>query len=76
MIITKKIYAIIMKKMVKVKNPAAFFKNPAGFFKPRAGFFPHIFKWGKNPAGFFQKNKYLNLFKKQVCLIVIIAEND
>ena len=55
-----------MKKMVKVKNPAGFFENPAGFFKPRAGFFPHIFKWGKNPAGFFQKNKYLNLFKKQV----------
>ena len=65
MIMTKKIYAFIMKKMVKVKNPAGFFENPAGFFenpagffKPRAGFFPHIFKWGKNPAGFFQKNKY------------------
>ena len=58
MIMTKKIYAIIMKKMVKVKNPAGFFENPAGFFKPRAGFFPHIFKWGKTPAGFFQKNKY------------------
>ena len=55
---TKKIYAFIMKKMVKVKNPAGFSKNPAGFLKPRAGFFPHIFKWGKNPAGFFQKNKY------------------
>ena len=55
---TKKIYATIMKKMVKVKKPAGFFENPAGFFKPRAGFFPHIFKWGKNPAGFFQKNKY------------------
>ena len=51
MIMTKKIYAIIMKKMVKVKNPAGFFENPAGFF-------PRIFKWGKNPAGFFQKNKY------------------
>ena len=47
MIMTKKIYAIIMKKNVKVKNPAGFFENPAGFFKPRAGFFPHIFKWGK-----------------------------
>ena len=65
MIMTKKIYAIIMKKMVKVKNPAGvfekpagFFENPAGFFKPRAGFFPHIFKWGKNPAGFFQKNNF------------------
>ena len=54
---TKNIYAIIMKKMVKVKKPA-------GFLKPCAGFFPHIFKWGKNPAGFFQKNKYQNKFKK------------
>ena len=61
---TKKIYAIIMKKMVKVKKPAGFSKNPAGFLKPCAGFFPHIFKWGKNPAGFFQKNKYQNKFKK------------
>ena len=67
---TKKIYAIIMKKMVKVKNPAGFsknpagFKKPAGFLKPCAGFFPHIIKWGKNPAGFFQKNKYQNKFKK------------
>ena len=68
---TKKIYAIIMKKMVKVKNPAGFSKNPAGFsknpagfLKPCAGFFPHIFKWGKNTAGFFQKNKYQNKFKK------------
>ena len=55
---TKKIYAIMVKKMVKVKTPVGVFKNPAGFFQPRAGFFPHIFKWGKNPAGFFQKNKY------------------
>ena len=58
MIMNKKIYAIKMKKMVKVKNPAGFFENPAGFLKPHARFFPHIFKWGKNPAGFFQKNKY------------------
>ena len=28
---TKKIYAIMVKKMVKVKNPAGFLKNPAGF---------------------------------------------
>ena len=46
---TKKIYAIIMKKMVKVKNPAGFSKWG---------------KWGKNPAGFFQNNKYQNKFKK------------
>ena len=52
---TKKIYAIMVKKMVKVKNPAGFFKNTAGFFQPRAGFFPHIFKWGKNLQGFFKK---------------------
>ena len=52
MIMTKKIYAIIMKKMVKVKNPTGFFENPAGFLKPRAGFFPHIFKWEQ---GFFKK---------------------
>ena len=69
---TKKIYAIMVKKMVKVKKPAGFLKNcvgffqpragflknPVGFFQPRAGFFPHIFKWEKKPAGFFQKNKY------------------
>ena len=61
---TKNKYAIIMKKMVKVKKPAGFSKNPMGFLKPCAGFFPHIFKWGKNPAGFFQKNKYQNKLKK------------
>ena len=49
------------KKMVKAKKP-----TPHGVFPP-------LFKWGKNPAVFFQKNKYLNLFKKQVCLIVIIV---
>ena len=66
---TKNIYAIIMKKMVKVKNPAGFSKNPAGFsknpagfLKPRGGFktlrgvFPPHFQMGENPAGFFQKN--------------------
>ena len=55
MIMTKKIYAIIMKKMVKVKKPAGFFENPAGFFKPRAGFFPTFSNGGKNPQGFFKK---------------------
>ena len=43
----------MVKKKVKVKNPAGFLENPAGVFKPRVGFFPHILKWGKNPAGFF-----------------------
>ena len=57
---TKKIYAIIMKKMVKVKNPAGFSKNPAGFLKPRG-----VFKTlrGVFPPH-FQKNKYQNKFKK------------
>ena len=55
MIMTKKIYAIIMKKMVKVKNPAGFFENPAGFFKPCAGFFPTFSNGGKTPQGFFKK---------------------
>ena len=60
----KKLYAIMMKKMVKVKNPAGFFKKPAGFFNPRAGFFSHISIWGKNPAGFYKKNKYQKFIKK------------
>ena len=55
MIMTKKICAIIMKKMVKVKNPAGFFKNPMGFFKPRAGFSPTFSNEGKTPQGFFKK---------------------
>ena len=55
MIMTKKIYAIIMKKMVKVKNPAGFFENPAVFFKPRAGFSPTFSNGGKTPQGFFKK---------------------
>ena len=55
MIMTKKIYAIIMTKMVKVKNPAGFFENPAGFFKPRAGFSPTFSNGGKTPQGFFKK---------------------
>ena len=53
----KKIYAIMMKNMVKVKNPA-------GFFNPRAGFFSHISIWEKNPAGFYKKNKYQKFIKK------------
>ena len=59
----------MVKKKVKVKNPAGFLENPAGFF-------PHILKWGKNPAGFFKKNKYKFLTKKWVSLIVIVAENE
>ena len=56
MIMTKKIYAIIMKKMVKVKNPAGFFENPAGFFlNPARGFSPTFSNGGKTPQGFFKK---------------------
>ena len=58
---TKKIYAIIMKKMVKVKNPAGFSKNPAGFLKPRGVFqtlrgvfLPH-FQMGEKPRRVFSK---------------------
>ena len=60
---TKKIYAIMVKKMVKVKNPVGFLKNPAGFFQPRAGFLknpargfsPTFSNGGKTPQGFFKK---------------------
>ena len=52
MIMTKKIYAIIMKKMVKVKNPAGFFENPAG--TPRGVFPPH-FQMGEKPRRIFSK---------------------
>ena len=55
MIMTKKIYAIIMKKMVKVKNPAGFFENPAGFLNPARGFSPTFSNGGKTPQGFFKK---------------------
>ena len=39
---TKKIYAIMVKKMVKVKNPAR-------------GFSPTFSNGGKTPQGFFKK---------------------
>ena len=55
MIMTKKIYAIIMKKMVKVKNPVGFFENPAGFLNPARGFSPTFSNGGKTPQGFFKK---------------------
>ena len=55
MIMTKKIYAIIMKKMVKVKNPAGFFENPVGFLNPARGFSPTFSNGGKTPQGFFKK---------------------
>ena len=55
MIMTKKIYTIIMKKMVKVKNPAGFFENPAGFLNPARGFSPTFSNGGKSPQGFFKK---------------------
>ena len=58
------------------QKPRGVFQKPRRVFKTLRGVFPHIFKWGKNPAGFFQKNKYQNKFKKEVCLIVIISEND
>ena len=51
----KKIYAIIVKKMVKVKNPAGFLKTPVGVFQPRAGFSPTFSNGGKTPQGFFKK---------------------
>ena len=58
---SKKIYAIIMKKMVKVKNPAGFSKNPAGFLKPRGVFktlgrvFPPHFQMGEITRRVFSK---------------------
>ena len=58
---TKKIYAFIMKKMVKVKNPAGFYKNPAGFLKPRGvfktlrGVFSPHFQMGEKPRRVFSK---------------------
>ena len=55
MIMTEIIYAIIMKKMVKVKNPAGFFENPAGFLNPVRGFSPTFSNGGKTPQGFFKK---------------------
>ena len=62
MIMTKKIYAIIMKKMVKVKNPRGFSKTPRGFSKtprgflnPARGFSPTFSNGGKPPQGFFKK---------------------
>ena len=62
---TKKIYAIMVKKMVKVKKNRGVFEKPRGCFeKPCGGFptprgvFPPYFQMGEKPAGFFQKNKY------------------
>ena len=52
----------MVKKKVKVKNPAGFLENPAGFSKPRGvfktprGVFPPYFKMGEKPCGFFFKN--------------------
>ena len=60
----KKIYAIMMKKMVKVKKPAGFFKNPAGFFNPARGFSPTFQYGGKTLRGFVKKNKYQKFIKK------------
>ena len=52
---TKKIYAIMVKKMVKVKNPAGFFENPAGFFKTPRGVFPPHFQMGEKSRRVFSK---------------------
>ena len=45
----------MVKKMVKVKNPAGVFKNPAGFFQLARGFSPTFSNGGKTPQGFFKK---------------------
>ena len=55
MIMTKKIYAIIMKKMVKVKTPWGFSKTPRGFLNPARGFSPTFSNGGKTPQSFFKK---------------------
>ena len=44
----KKNYAIMVKKMVKVIEPA-------GFSNPERVFFSHISILGKTPAGFYKK---------------------
>ena len=62
---TKKIYAIMMKKMVKVKKKTRnFCKTLRGFSNPAQGFFPTFQYGGKNPAGFYQKKKYQKFIKK------------
>ena len=43
-------YAIMVKKMVKVKNPAA-----RGVFKTPRGVFPPHFQMGENPRRVFSK---------------------
>ena len=58
---TKKIYAIMVKKMVKVKTPV--------------GFFRWVLKCGGKCGGFYKKNKYKKIIKKLVCLIVQFEEN-
>ena len=55
MIMTKKIYAIIMKKMVKVKTPRGFSKTPRGFLNPARGFSPTFSNGGKTPQDFLEK---------------------
>ena len=56
----KKIYAIMMKKMVKVKNP----KTRRGFPTPARGFSPTFQYGGKTLRGFIKKNKYQKFIKK------------
>ena len=46
---TKKIYAIIMKKNGQSQKPRGVFQKPRGVFPP------HFQMGGKNPQGFFKK---------------------
>ena len=59
---TKKIYAIMVKKMVKVKKtrgvfrkPRGVFKTPRGVFKTPRGVFPPHFQMGEKPRRVFSK---------------------
>ena len=62
---TKKIYAIMMKKMVKVKKKRVIFAKPCGVFQTLHRVFSQHFNiGGKNPAGFYKKNKYQKFVKK------------
>ena len=53
---TKKIYAIMVKKMVKVKKKCGVFEKTRGVFPtPRWVFPPHFQMGEKPPQGFFKK---------------------
>ena len=55
MIMTKKIYAFIMKKWSKLKTPRGFSKTLRGFLNPARVFSPTFSNGGKTPQGFFKK---------------------